>query len=138
MFKFGLVMVCATLLGCNAALTGVSNKEIKIMTFNEGNFQSEVIESDKPVMVDFWATWCPPCNHMTPVVEKMAEETDGRFVIGKVNVEEETELAKKYNINAIPAFLFFKNGEPKKSVVGAQTKETLMEILESLEDKDNG
>jgi thioredoxin 1 len=102
--------------------------------FNKSNFEEFVVKSDKPVMVDFWATWCPPCNAMTPVVEKLAREWEGKAAVGKVNISEEQELSEKYNIASIPAFLFFKNGKPQKqlTLLGVQTEETLQKRLESL------
>ena len=83
---------------------------------------SELIESGKPVMVDFWATWCGPCNRLTPVIEELAKEYEDRVVIGKYNVDEENELASANRIMSIPTLLFFKNGEQVKELrmAGAQ------------------
>ena len=87
--------------------------------FTNANFKQEVLESSVPVMVDFYAEWCGPCRMMGPVVEKLADEYDGRARIGKVNSDEEEELAGQYNVMSIPDILFFKNGKVVDQVVGA-------------------
>ncbi len=97
--------------------------------FDESNFDQEVLGSDKPVVVDFWAPWCGPCRMMGPVIEKFAEEFDGQYVVGKVNVDENGDLASKYNIMSIPAIKVFKNGEVVSSAVGVQSREKLLEML---------
>lgn len=101
------------------------------MIFNESNFDEEVLGSDEPILVDFWATWCGPCLALTPIVEKLAEEVSGAKV-GKVNVDENSDLAQKYAVSAIPTILFFKGGEVVERMVGLQTEEALREKLESL------
>ena len=95
---------------------------------------SELIESGKPVMVDFWATWCGPCNRLTPVIEELAKEYEDRVVIGKYNVDEENELASANRIMSIPTLLFFKNGEQVKELrmAGAQQKAELQARIEQL------
>ena len=101
--------------------------EIKITS---EKFDEVVLKADKPVVVDFWATWCGPCQMMGPVIEKFAEEFDGKYVVGKVNVDEEEELAEQFNIMSIPSIKIFKNGEVFKSAVGVQTREKLIELIE--------
>lgn len=104
-------------------------KGTKVVTLTKSNFDEIVLKSDKPVLVDFWATWCGPCNALSPVIEQLAKEHEGEFVVGKVNVQEQDELADKYGISAIPALLFFKDGELKKSVLGIRKKQELVDIL---------
>ncbi len=98
--------------------------------FTENNFEAEVLNSDIPVLVDFYADWCGPCKMMMPVVEKMAEKYDGKVKVGKVNSDEENDLAAKYNIMSIPCFLVFKNGEVVNSAMGAMPAEALAKMLD--------
>lgn len=95
---------------------------------------SELIESGKPVMVDFWATWCGPCNRLIPVIEELAKEYEDRVVIGKYNVDEENELASANRIMSIPTLLFFKNGQQVKDLrmAGAQPIDAIRANLEKL------
>ena len=85
-------------------------------------FDQEVIQSETPVIVDFWAEWCGPCHAVAPVLDKIAEERSGEIKLVKVNIDEERELAEKYGIASIPTMILFKNGEPAAAVVGAQPK----------------
>lgn len=95
-------------------------------------FESEVIKSDKPVLVDFWAPWCGPCRMMSPIVEELAKEYNGKAKICKMNTDENPQMAQEYSISAIPTLLFFKDGKVVKEIVGLQSKEELKEILDSL------
>ncbi len=99
--------------------------------FTKQNFEAEVLQSDLPVLVDFYADWCGPCKMMAPVVEKMAETMAGKVKVGKVNVDEEEELAIKYRVVSIPAFLIFKDGEVKATCVGAMSAAELAEKVEA-------
>ena len=90
--------------------------------FDESNFEAEVLQSDLPVFVDFYADWCGPCKMMSPVIDKLAEDYDGRIKVGKVNVDENGDLAVKYGIMSIPNMVFFKGGESVDRVVGAIPK----------------
>ena len=93
----------------------------------------EIIESGKPVVIDCWATWCGPCKAMSPLIDQLAEEYEGKVVIGKYNVDEEGDLATEYRVMSLPTILFFKNGE-KTSIrlAGSQTRETLVAKIEEL------
>ena len=103
------------------------------MNLNETNFQSEVIDCDQPVLVDFWAEWCGPCKMIGPILDQLSGEIEGQAKIGKVNVDEARDLAVKFNVRSIPLLLFFKNGEVKDQIVGANvTKEQLKTKLLAL------
>ena len=100
--------------------------------FTTDNFEAEVLNSDIPVLVDFYADWCGPCKMMMPVVEKMAEAYEGKVKVGKVNSDEEGELAQKYNIMSIPSFLIIKNGEVVDSAMGAMSMDVLAKKLDAV------
>lgn len=103
------------------------------LQLNESNFESEVINSDVPVLVDFWAEWCGPCKMIGPIVDQLSEEMGDQAKVGKVNVDEARDLAVKYNVRSIPLLLFFKSGEVKDQIVGASvTKDQLKAKLEEL------
>ena len=101
-------------------------------TFTDENV-NEIIASGKPVMIDFWATWCGPCVGMSPAIDAVAEEFEGKVVVGKYNIDEQNDLAMKYRIMSIPTLLFFKDGKKVDiRLVGGQTIETLREKLNEL------
>jgi len=103
------------------------------LTLNDANFQSEVIDSNLPVLVDFWAEWCGPCKMIGPVIDQVSADLEGVAKVGKVNVDEARDLAVKYNVRSIPLLLFFKNGEVKDQIVGASvTKDQLKAKLQAL------
>lgn len=103
------------------------------LQLTEANFESEVISSDVPVLVDFWAEWCGPCKMIGPIVDQLADDVGDSAKVAKVNVDEARDLAVKYNVRSIPLLLFFKNGEVKDQIVGASvTKDQLKAKLEEL------
>lgn len=103
------------------------------LQFTDTNFQSEVIESSTPVLVDFWAEWCGPCKAIGPIIDQLSDELAGQAKVGKVNVDSARDLAVKYGVRSIPFLLFFKDGEVKDQIVGANvTKEQLKAKLLAL------
>ncbi len=100
------------------------------LKLTKDNFEEEVLKSDVPVLVDFWAEWCGPCRMVLPLVERLAQEYEGRAKVGKVNVDDESELAFQYRVSSIPTLFVFKNGEIEKRVTGARPYEELQAMLE--------
>lgn len=100
------------------------------LTVTKQNFEQEILNSDKPALVDFWAPWCMPCRMIAPIVEEIAEEVQGKAVVGKVNVDEEGELAMQFGVASIPTLIVFKGGKEVKRVVGVQSKAALMGLLD--------
>ena len=99
--------------------------------FTDANFDEMAIGTDKPVVVDFWAEWCGPCRMVSPIVEEIANDYEGRAVVGKVNVDQNPEISAKYGIRNIPTILFLKNGEVVDKQVGAAPKAALTEKLDA-------
>ncbi|MDD5622916.1 MAG: thioredoxin [Actinomycetota bacterium] len=102
-----------------------------ITQITDSNFSSEVIESQKPVLVDFWAEWCGPCKMIAPELEKLAAEKSGQLKIGKLNVDDNRETALKYSISSIPTLLLFKNGEIAKKLIGVMSKDKILTEISS-------
>jgi thioredoxin 1 len=102
------------------------------ITLNESNFDRELTQDDKPMIVDFWAEWCGPCKMIAPLLEEIAREKAGAVKVAKVNVDDNQSLSFKYNIRAIPALLFFKNGQLRDQVIGVTSKKDLLSRLEAL------
>ena len=103
-----------------------------VIILNESNFDREVTQHDKPVIVDFWADWCGPCKMIAPLLDEIAREKVDTIKVAKVNVDENQSLSFKYNIRAIPALLFFKNGQLRDQVTGVTSKKDLLSRLEAL------
>jgi len=93
---------------------------------DDKNFEQEVLKSDLPVLVDFWAEWCGPCRAIAPIIEELAGELQGKMKVAKINVDEAQDLAGNYNVMSIPTMLIFKNGKPVDQVVGAMPKPQLL------------
>ena len=104
----------------------------KIVTLTAENFEAEVIQSTTPVLVDFWAEWCGPCRMVGPVVEELAGDYDGKAVVGKVNVDHNSDVSQRFGIRNIPTIIFLKNGEVVDKSVGAVPKNVLVEKLDAL------
>lgn len=102
------------------------------LEITDSSFASDIIESGKPAMVDFWAVWCGPCRMVGPIVEEIAGEFQGKAIVGKVDVDTNQEVAAKYGIRNIPTILFFKDGEVVDKVVGVAPKEQLVEKLNAI------
>ena len=101
------------------------------LEINDSNFQEVVLDSDKPVMVDFWAEWCAPCKALAPILDEVSDELAGKIVITKVNLDENQDLAMKYSIRSIPTLLLFKNGELLDMQVGLPSKSDLVDWISS-------
>ncbi len=102
------------------------------ISLDESNFDREVTQSDKPVIVDFWAEWCGPCKMIAPLLDEVAREKAGAVKVGKVNVDENQSLSFKFNIRAIPALLFFINGQLRDQITGVTSKKDLLSRIEAL------
>ena len=102
-----------------------------VAEFTDSNFDREVIKSDTPVLVDFWAVWCGPCQIITPEVEKLSEEKNGVLKVGKLNVDENRDTAIRFSITSIPTLLLFKNGQVVKKLVGVMSKDRILSEINS-------
>jgi thioredoxin 1 len=100
-----------------------------VLELNDTNFDSEVIKSEQPVLVDFSATWCGPCKVLTPIVEKLADECVGQFKVGKIDIDESPNVTAKFGIRGVPTVIVFKKGEKAGQHVGVTNKETLLKLL---------
>jgi thioredoxin 1 len=101
-----------------------------IIEFTEQNFEDQVLKAGKPVLVDFWAPWCAPCRMMGPTLEAVAQQYAGRALVGKLNVDDNQELATRYNIRGIPALLLFKGGQVQEQVIGATSKDKITQMID--------
>ena len=100
------------------------------ITITKDNFDSEVLQSDKPVLLDFWAAWCGPCKMVSPIIDEIAGEVSD-IKVGKVNVDEEPDLAREYKIMSIPSLIVIENGKIKNSLVGAQSKQKILDLIKA-------
>ena len=101
------------------------------MNLTEGNFCGEVLQADKPVLVEFWASWCLPCKAMDPLIDRIEKEYDGRIKIGKINVDQNPKIAAEYSIRGVPAFILFKSGQILDRKVAAQSDKQLRQMIET-------
>jgi thioredoxin 1 len=99
--------------------------------FTDSNFQAEVLQSTVPVLVDFWAEWCPPCKIIAPVMDELAKEYGGQVIIGKMNADENTQIPGQFTVMSLPTVMIFKNGQPIQALVGAKSKQTYMQEIEN-------
>lgn len=95
------------------------------------NFEKEVISSKKPILVDFWASWCGPCQMIAPIVEEISNELSERIEVGKINVDEQPEIAIKYDVMSIPTLILFKNGKVVNTIIGYHSKEEILDFINS-------
>ena len=103
---------------------------MSVITITKDNFESEVLKSPVPVLLDFWATWCGPCRMVYPIVDEIAEESDGSYKVGKINVDEQPELASQFRVMSIPTLVVMKDGGVYKSSVGMQPKASILALLD--------
>ena len=103
-----------------------------VLEVNEQNFETEVLQSDKPVLVDFWAPWCGPCRMMHPVIENLSEEYEGRAVIARCNVDDNPAVAGRYTVTAIPTMILFKDGEPADTMIGVTPVDELKKRIDAV------
>jgi thioredoxin 1 len=101
-----------------------------VQTFTDGNFESSVLQSGQPVLVDFWAEWCGPCKRLAPTIDALASEYHGKLTVGKLNVDDNQNTAFKFQIRGIPAVLLFKDGKVIESVVGLAPKEEFKKVID--------
>ena len=127
MSNFAISMVGNAIIGFLMAAFVLSCK-MSAININKNNFQNEVLNSDKPVLLDFWASWCAPCRMVVPIVEEIASERRD-IKVGKINVDEEPELANKFSIMSIPTLVVMKNGKIVQQVSGARPKNAILEML---------
>lgn len=102
----------------------------KVVILDSNNFEEEVINSDVPVLVDFWAAWCAPCRMIAPIIDQLADEFDGKAKIAKLNVDEQGELAGRYKVMSIPTLILFKDGEIVDQIMGARPKGELVKLIQ--------
>ena len=104
----------------------------KVQEFTDQNFESDVTQSTVPVLIDFWATWCGPCKAISPIIEEIAGEYDGKGTVGKVDVDQNQNTAMKYGVRSIPTLLIMKDGKVVNQIVGAVPKENITKMLDEI------
>lgn len=102
---------------------------MSVLKITSENFSEEVENSNVPVLIDFWASWCGPCKMLAPIIEEVAKEVDGKVKVGKVNVDEEIDLSSKFKVMSIPTLVYIKNGEAVNSSVGVVSKQQILDML---------
>lgn len=105
---------------------------MKLVEITDDNFETEVIKSDKPVLIDFWAVWCGPCKLIAPIVEELSTEYDGKIKIGKLDVDSNQQTSIKFGVRSIPTLLLFKDGKLKETIIGAVPKKHIVDKLKSI------
>lgn len=103
---------------------------MSVLKITSENFESEVMQSDKPVLLDFWASWCMPCKMLSPTIDEIAGEVEQKIKVGKVNVDEEPKLAQKFNVMSIPTLVIIKDGKVQSTSVGVRSKQEILGMLE--------
>lgn len=98
--------------------------------FTDQDFEEKVLKSDKPVVVDFWAPWCAPCRIVSPIIEELAKDYEGKVSVGKMNVDDNTNFPSQYGVMSIPSVFIFKGGQPVKNIIGAQSKENYKKAID--------
>lgn len=101
-----------------------------VLKVTDADFEQSVLKSDKPVFVDFWATWCPPCKRIAPFVEELAKDYAGRAIVAKIDVEESNAVSSRYGITSVPTLMVFKNGQPVEAVAGAVPKDHMAKMID--------
>ncbi|KKP80684.1 MAG: Thioredoxin [Candidatus Levybacteria bacterium GW2011_GWB1_35_5] len=102
------------------------------LTFTDQNFKEQVLDSQTPVLVDFWAEWCAPCRIVSPIIEELASEYSGKLKVGKLDVDSNSQAAQDYGVMSIPSIILFKNGNPIKTMIGAQSKDNYKREIDSI------
>ncbi len=102
---------------------------MSVMVLTKDNFEKEVLNSDKPILIDFWAPWCGPCRMVSPVVDEIAQEANGKFKVGKINVDEQPDLAVKFGVMSIPTLIVIKDGKIASTSVGAKSKQAILNMI---------
>ena len=102
------------------------------LTFTDQNFKEQVLDSQTPVLVDFWAEWCAPCRIVSPIIEELANEYGGKLKVGKLDVDSNSQAAQDYGVMSIPSIILFKNGNPIKTMIGAQSKDNYKREIDSI------
>ena len=105
------------------------------LTISQNNFNTEVLDSATPVLVDFWASWCGPCRMLTPVVDQIAQEKEGALKVAKINVDDEPQLAAQFGVMSIPTLMLFRDGRPVSKSVGVRPKQAILSMLEEQDDE---
>lgn len=102
---------------------------MSVLTINSKNFEQEVAKSEMPVLLDFWAPWCGPCKMVSPIIDEVAKEVEGKAKVGKINIDEESELASAFGVMSIPTLIVIENGKLKTQAVGVRSKQEIIDML---------